>query len=54
MTKGQDGLWRIKLQLAPGTYQYKFMVDLQWQEDPGNPRKTQDEYGGYNSICEVL
>jgi len=54
MTKGSDGLWRITVQLAHGTYEYKFLVDGDWREDPNNPRRTQNELGGYNSICNVL
>ncbi len=54
MTKGSDGLWRITVQLAQGTYEYRFLVDTDWREDPINPRKTQNTFGGYNSICDVL
>ncbi len=53
MTKGEDGLFRITLKLAPGTYQYKFLIDTEWREDPQNPRKVPNEYGGYNSILDV-
>ena len=54
MTKGRDGLWRTTLQLAHGTYQYRFLVDSQWQEDQNNPRKRRDELGVFNSVCDVL
>jgi hypothetical protein len=54
MTKGPDGLWRITVQLAQGTYEYRFLVDADWREDPNNPRKTQNDFGGYDSICDVL
>jgi len=54
MMKGTDGLWRITVQLARGTYEYKFCVDGVWREDPNNPRKTQNNLGGCNSICDVL
>ena len=54
MTQGRDGTWRITLQLAPGAHQYKFLVDTQWREDPNNPRNIPNEFGGLNSICEVL
>lgn len=54
MMKGTDGLWRITVQLARGTYEYKFRVDGVWREDPNNPRKTQNNLGGCNSICAVL
>jgi hypothetical protein len=39
--------------LGPGTYRYKFLVDTEWREDPANPRKEVNEYGGYNSIIDV-
>ena len=54
MTKGPDGVWRITLQLAAGSYEYKFLVDTDWRDDPANPRKRPNEYGGYNSVCEVM
>jgi len=54
MTKGRDGLWRLTLQLVPGTHEYKFLVDTQWREDPNNPRKTLNEHGDFNSLCDVL
>jgi hypothetical protein len=54
MTQGRDSVWRITVQLVPGTHQYKFLVDGEWREDPNNPRKMPNEFGGLNSICEVL
>ena len=54
ITKGSDGLCRITLPLAPGTYEYKFLVDAEWVEDPSNPRKRANEHGGYNSVCDVM
>jgi len=53
MTKGPDDLWQITLPLAPGTYEYRFLVDTKWWDDPNNPRKTINESGSFNSICEV-
>lgn len=54
MAQGRDGLWRVTVPLTPGTHQYKFLVDSEWREDPNNPRKVLNEFGGFNSICEVL
>jgi len=53
MTKGDDGVFRITLELEPGTYEYKFVVDGTWVEDPGNPDSAPDPYGGANSILTV-
>ena len=54
MTKGPGGLWRITVQLTPGTHEYRFLVDADWHEDPNNPRKIQNQLGGHNSVCDVL
>lgn len=54
MSKDRGDTWRITIQLLPGTYEYKFLVDGEWRDDANNPRKRPNEFGGYNSICEVL
>jgi alpha-amylase/alpha-mannosidase (GH57 family) len=53
MTKGDDGIWRIILPVGPGRYEYKFVVDGNWQEDPQNPDSVPDPYGGSNSVLNV-
>ena len=52
MHQTDDG-WIITLQINPGEYEYKFIVDGNWMEDPNNPAKRINEYGGYNSIINV-
>ena len=47
--------WHITLQLPPGTYQYKFVIDgTRWEDDADNPKRTINEFGTSNSILEVL
>lgn len=53
MTKGDDGVFRITLELETGTYEYKFVVDGTWMEDPANPESVPDPYGGSNSVLTV-
>jgi 1,4-alpha-glucan branching enzyme len=53
MKKGDDGIWRVSLKLATGTYEYKFVVDGTWMEDPVNPDTVPDPYGGSNSLLTV-
>jgi hypothetical protein len=38
MIKTEDG-WELALQLKPGEYEYKFIVDGKWMEDPTNQLK---------------
>jgi hypothetical protein len=52
LTKVENG-WEITLQLRPDVHQYKFIVDGEWLEDPANPYKTRNEFGGHNSLIEI-
>jgi hypothetical protein len=39
LTQGDDGVWRIVVDLSPGEYEYKFVVNgSEWIADPENPR----------------
>lgn len=49
-----DGIWTRTEKLPPGRYQYKFVIDqTNWKEDPNNPNRTNDGYGGNNSVLDV-
>ncbi len=50
----KDGTWSTNLSLQPGVYEYKFVVDGQWQEDPHEDRKVHNQFGTYNSVREVV
>lgn len=38
--------------MTPGVYQYKFIVDGEWQHDPYE-KTTEDSYGGKTNLIEV-
>ena len=48
-----DGVWTLVYALDPGDYQYKFVVDGNWTQDPGNPNAAEDGFGGQNSLVHV-
>ncbi|NER13368.1 hypothetical protein GWK08_07960 [Leptobacterium flavescens] len=48
-----EGGWELKLQIKPGTYEYKFIVDGEWMEDQANPQKVRNQYGSYNSVIDI-
>jgi hypothetical protein len=48
-----DGVWSITVKLAPGTYQYKYVIDGKWTQDPYGPAEAADGFGGRNSQFEV-
>ena len=45
--------WEITLDIKPGEYEYKFIVDGEWIQDPSNPSMVWNEYGGVNSLINV-
>jgi hypothetical protein len=52
MNRVADG-WEIRMTLAPGEYEYKFIADGKWLDDPDNPDKKHNEYGSYNSVLRL-
>ena len=46
-----DGVWELLLPLAPGRYEYVFLVDGRfWELDPANPERAPDGRGGSLSL----
>ena len=49
-----DGVWERVEPLPMGRYQYKFVIDrVNWKEDPNNPQRLDDGFGGSNSLLDV-
>jgi len=53
MNRHPDGHWETTVDLAPGRYQYKFIVDGQWIPDPQAPENVWNQHGTLNSVVEV-
>ncbi len=44
-----DGVWTYEVELKPGSYQYKYVIDGKtWKEDPEAPSFVDDGFGGKN------
>ena len=52
-SEGPVRVWTKILQLSPGTYQYRYVVDGEWREDPENPELVSASVGGRNSVLVV-
>ena len=50
--KEQDS-WVCRIDLTPGKYTYKFIIDGDWILDPDNPNTEDDERGFTNSVLVV-
>lgn len=47
------GNWTVKVSLNPGKYEYKFIVDGNWLNDPKCASTVANNFGTQNSIIEV-
>jgi len=45
-----DSGWFITLELKPGKYSYKYIIDGKWSPDPYNKLREDDSQGGENSV----
>ncbi|MEW6088118.1 MAG: glycogen-binding domain-containing protein [bacterium] len=53
MKKNQNGKWSVEVNLEPGKYEYKFIVDGRWWTDPLNTETVTNSFGSLNSVKEV-
>lgn len=54
LVKNSTGAWETRVRLAPGQYNYVFVVDgSQWVADPHAPRNAADAFGSPNSVVTV-
>ena len=47
------GIFRNCVQVAPGRYRYRLVVDGQWSQDPYNSDVEANPYGDLNNIVEI-
>jgi hypothetical protein len=50
---GEDGLWKAVVDIPPGEYEYRFIVDGVWIRDPNNKDYIRNEFGQENSLLIV-
>ena len=53
LRKSKEGLWQTTLSLVPGNYEYRLLVDGQWQDDPQCPTRLANPFGTENCIRTV-
>ena len=53
MTKDKSGTWKKTLVLPPERFEYKFLVDGQWWNDPKNDQACANRFGTHNNILVI-
>ncbi len=51
--KDTKGNWSAKVSLKPGRYEYKFVVDGNWMNDPSCSGCTSNAFGSQNCVLEI-
>jgi len=47
------GEWGAQLELPPGEYQYRLIVDGEWRDDPAGAKRVPNPFGTHNSVLIV-
>ncbi len=50
MKKQKDGVWKTSVSLAIGTYEYRFLVDGRWCDDPQCLTRLPNPFGAENCV----
>jgi 1,4-alpha-glucan branching enzyme len=50
MKKDKKGIWKATVSLKPGRYEYRFLVDGNWENDPSCAGCVSNEFGSKNCV----
>jgi 1,4-alpha-glucan branching enzyme len=50
MKNDGNGMWSKTVMLKSGKYEYKFLIDGDWKEDPGNDQTCLNCFGTRNNV----
>lgn len=53
LERNGGGLWQTQVMLSPARYEYRFLVDGQWQNDPACPDCAPNAFGTANNFIEL-
>lgn len=53
LTPAAGGEWTTMLELAPGEYQYRLIVDGEWRDHPEATRRVANSFGTQNCVLTV-
>lgn len=53
LTKDSGGTWRTKMALKPGRYEYRYLIDGNWENAQSEHELVDNGLGGLNSILTV-
>ncbi len=54
LRKAANDEWKTTLWLPPGRYEYRFIVDGKWTDDPKAKESVRNAFGSTNSVVVVV
>ena len=53
LRKDDRGVWTAIINLTPGIYHYRFLVDGEWRDDPECTLRVPNPYGSANAVRQI-
>jgi 1,4-alpha-glucan branching enzyme len=53
LQKVSNGMWEINIDLNPGRYEYRFLVDGEWKNDPNCMSIIPNSFGSENCMLKL-
>lgn len=53
LSQDSRGTWKKTVSLAPGAYEYRFLRDQEWQDDPACQERCANPFGADNCILHI-
>jgi 1,4-alpha-glucan branching enzyme len=53
LIRDKSGRWTVSVDLPPGRYEYRYVVDGNWSNDQRPTERVANPFGSYNSVLEV-
>ena len=53
LKKSSAGIWKKMVSLSPGRYEYRFIVDGEWQNDPDCTTCSSNPFGSKNCVLTL-
>ncbi|HUL30801.1 MAG TPA: isoamylase early set domain-containing protein [Thermodesulfobacteriota bacterium] len=50
LKKDKNGMWKLTLPLMPGRYEYRFVTDGSWENDPACSGCVPNDFGSLNCV----
>jgi len=50
LKKDKNGMWKLTLPLTPGRYEYRFLIDGRWENDPSCSGCIPNKFGSSNCL----